>query len=275
MNKGDHICVQYVGFIHHGIYCGDGIVIHYEGKQQSCKISRILLNEFSQGRSISIVEYSDCHEPDVVVERAESRLGEANYNLIFNNCEHFAWWCKTGQEISEQIRNFFVNMVGQPINGMVSAGASGAATEVVFALNVAERARMMSTLNPVRRFLINQYFIRGPVVNVPLKGLRAAQVSGTASLVSGVVSCWMVNQMYKDNSHLSDNEREARKKARDAGRNASMIGGILTTLAVIPVGGVAAITLAASIPAIFCVTAAGIAYDLSSQKQVDSSEKSS
>ena len=32
-----------------------------------------------------------------------SRLGEQNYNLLFNNCEHFATWCKTGRHSSGQV----------------------------------------------------------------------------------------------------------------------------------------------------------------------------
>jgi hypothetical protein len=43
---------------------------------------------------------------DHVVERAQSRLGEQKYNLLFNNCEHFASWCKTGISYSKQITNF-------------------------------------------------------------------------------------------------------------------------------------------------------------------------
>jgi hypothetical protein len=31
------------------------------------------------------------------------RLGEQRYNLIFNNCEHFAIWCKTGRHRSAQV----------------------------------------------------------------------------------------------------------------------------------------------------------------------------
>jgi hypothetical protein len=42
----------------------------------------------------------------VVVQRAESRLGQSNYNLLFNNCEHFATWCKTGVSDSQQVRDF-------------------------------------------------------------------------------------------------------------------------------------------------------------------------
>jgi hypothetical protein len=37
------------------------------------------------------------------VERARSRLGENKYNLVFNNCEHFAIWCKTGISESKQV----------------------------------------------------------------------------------------------------------------------------------------------------------------------------
>ena len=31
------------------------------------------------------------------------RLGEQDYNLLFNNCEHFATWCKTGRHRSGQV----------------------------------------------------------------------------------------------------------------------------------------------------------------------------
>jgi hypothetical protein len=37
------------------------------------------------------------------VERARSRIGEGKYSLIFNNCEHFAIWCKTGISHSTQV----------------------------------------------------------------------------------------------------------------------------------------------------------------------------
>jgi Lecithin retinol acyltransferase/PspA/IM30 family len=91
---------------HHGIDCGDGTVIHY--RKPSEIIERTSLATFTRGNSISIKNYSQgfCFVPDVVVSRAESRLGEENYNLLFNNCEHFATWCKTGISDSKQIRDF-------------------------------------------------------------------------------------------------------------------------------------------------------------------------
>lgn len=41
------------------------------------------------------------------IKRAKSRLGEKNYNLVTNNCEHFAIWCKTNISESYQVTNVF------------------------------------------------------------------------------------------------------------------------------------------------------------------------
>ena len=41
--------------------------------------------------------------PQETIQRAKSRLGEHNYSLPFNNCEHFAIWCKTGMSESTQV----------------------------------------------------------------------------------------------------------------------------------------------------------------------------
>jgi hypothetical protein len=91
---------------HHGIDCGDGTIIHY--RKPSEVIERTSLEIFSKGNSISVKQYSKgfCFVPEVVVSRAKSRLGETDYNLLFNNCEHFATWCKTGINDSKQIRDF-------------------------------------------------------------------------------------------------------------------------------------------------------------------------
>ncbi|MCR4717718.1 MAG: lecithin retinol acyltransferase family protein, partial [Lachnospiraceae bacterium] len=43
------------------------------------------------------------YSPEETVKRAMSRLGEAEYNLVFNNCEHFVMWCKTGIGWSLQV----------------------------------------------------------------------------------------------------------------------------------------------------------------------------
>ena len=46
------------------------------------------------------------YSPEKTVERAESRLGERDYNIATNNCEHFATWCKTGKSKSSQVEKF-------------------------------------------------------------------------------------------------------------------------------------------------------------------------
>ena len=45
------------------------------------------------------------YSPEETVSRAYSRLGETNYNLLTNNCEHFAIWCKTNLSESWQIND--------------------------------------------------------------------------------------------------------------------------------------------------------------------------
>ncbi len=47
------------------------------------------------------------YSPEETIERAKSRLGESSYNLIDNNCEHFAIWCKTGIQESYQVEGIF------------------------------------------------------------------------------------------------------------------------------------------------------------------------
>jgi len=112
MAKGDQIYVfrpylEIQGlYEHHGIDCGDGTVIHYRKTNET--ISQTPLFTFSHGLKIYIREYVKgfCFIPDTVIKRAKSRLGEQQYNLLFNNCEHFATWCKTGISDSKQIRDF-------------------------------------------------------------------------------------------------------------------------------------------------------------------------
>jgi predicted DNA binding CopG/RHH family protein len=112
MAKGDCIYVyrnfgQLQGvYKHYGIDCGDGTVIHY--RKPSEVIEQTSFATFSRGNPVYVAEYSEGfgYIPDVVVERAKSRLKEQEYNLLSNNCEHFASWCKTGISDSKQIRNY-------------------------------------------------------------------------------------------------------------------------------------------------------------------------
>lgn len=51
------------------------------------------------------------------VKRAMSRIGEENYNLVTNNCEHFAMWCKTGVAESSQVKNIVRAALATEVKG--------------------------------------------------------------------------------------------------------------------------------------------------------------
>ncbi|OEF98362.1 lecithin retinol acyltransferase family protein [Desulfuribacillus alkaliarsenatis] len=96
---GDHIYVYLksfgVDFTHHGIYVGSNNVIHYSKN----RVELVSVSEFSEGNKIhrlskysSPISYSEAE----IVRRAYKRLGEVSYNIIFNNCENFARWCRSG-----------------------------------------------------------------------------------------------------------------------------------------------------------------------------------
>lgn len=142
--RGDHIYVRRFGgfYAHHGIDAGDGTVIHYTSSHWMTprQVRRTSLDLFAGNDTIYIRDYTkflqklekgDLVEKasqdfnqwmdrlrgihvesmdfsaDAVMSRAESRLGEFAFDIIFNNCEHFATWCKTGISNSEQVNELW------------------------------------------------------------------------------------------------------------------------------------------------------------------------
>ena len=68
-------------------------------------ISETGFYEFVKGSSTFFIVDVDslglkCFDSSEVVQRAKENIGKKNYNLVFNNCEHFAFWCKTGENIA-------------------------------------------------------------------------------------------------------------------------------------------------------------------------------
>ena len=59
--------------------------------------------KFDTNENLYVIKHTSCFDPETVISRAESKLGEREYNAFTNNCEHFALWCKTGVSSSEQI----------------------------------------------------------------------------------------------------------------------------------------------------------------------------
>ena len=69
-----HIVVSRTWYAHHGIYVGDGKVVHYRGVSRSlrvCPVEEVSLAEFSRGRPIRVCLNSGARfDRDVVIGRA-------------------------------------------------------------------------------------------------------------------------------------------------------------------------------------------------------------
>ena len=109
-NYGDLICSDHGLYKHFGIYINEDCVIHYDGKIDDKFLRKMCIRKTNMDRFLAGNEnFKVCKfknnfaEPCEVVQRANSRIGEQNFNIIFNNCEHFGHWCKTGVSKSNQV----------------------------------------------------------------------------------------------------------------------------------------------------------------------------
>lgn len=94
------------------------------------RIARVMRRSWRpnfQGDHVYLLVHTDCSDPAIVINRARSRLGNANYSPIENNCEHFAMWCKTGKQSSDQIKKALL-MIS---NGVEEASKKEVATKVM------------------------------------------------------------------------------------------------------------------------------------------------
>lgn len=104
---GTRLIVCRLGYRHHGIYAGEGRVIHYAGRARyphGC-IEEISLQDFIGNRSVNLGRAPDRFRGEDIVRRARSRLGECRYDLLNNNCEHFCNWCQLGEARSQQVES--------------------------------------------------------------------------------------------------------------------------------------------------------------------------
>jgi len=104
---GTHLMSPRRGYVHHGIYAGDGRVIHYAGFHRAFRrgpVQETSLAEFARGRAVQAIASSAAQFAGIeVVARARTRLGENRYRVWTNNCEHFVHWCLSGTSRSTQV----------------------------------------------------------------------------------------------------------------------------------------------------------------------------
>lgn len=109
---GAHLITPRCGYTHHGIYVGNGRVVHYAGWSRSAwtrrPVEEVSLTQFAGDCGIAVLRDSPTRfSPAEVVARARSRLGEDRYRVATNNCEHFCHWCLSGENRSAQVERLF------------------------------------------------------------------------------------------------------------------------------------------------------------------------
>ena len=104
---GSHVVTSRRGYTHHGIFVGDGRVVHYAGLSRGWRrgpVEEVSLVEFARGRPVRVRPSGNRRfDHTEVVARARSRLGENCYRVLSNNCEHFCEWSLHGEARSRQV----------------------------------------------------------------------------------------------------------------------------------------------------------------------------
>ena len=104
-----HLVTPRRGYIHHGLYVGNGRIIHYPGLVGGFRrraVEEISLAKFARGQPIGVrTDSNPRFERADVILRARARLGENRYDILRNNCEHFCEWCLSGVSRSRQLES--------------------------------------------------------------------------------------------------------------------------------------------------------------------------
>lgn len=224
MARGEHIYVERPqGYSHHGIDLGDGTVIHFSGEPGGSKINacicRVQLGVFAGSGQVMVQRYAICATPDEVVARAESRLGERGYHLVFNNCEHFARWCATGRHSSAQVNGAFA--AGGVGATAVSAAQGGG--RVIAAVGLAPGVSAPGIMSGLAR--IGSVIGGGAVAGLVVVGA-----------VPALVSAGIMNVALADDPALLDEVRSARRVGRWAAVGGGAVGSVAGVAAVHTMG---------------------------------------
>lgn len=131
-NLGDHLYTERKGYTHHGIYIGGGEVIHYSGFANGWHrgvVEVTTLEKFANGHKFGAISYPvRTYNGQESVERAQKRLGEDLYDLVFNNCDAFVMWCIFGVNASPQVAGAVLTTYTS--YALYSAGAAATASSL-------------------------------------------------------------------------------------------------------------------------------------------------
>ncbi|XP_053384630.1 lecithin retinol acyltransferase-like [Mercenaria mercenaria] len=155
LQRGDHIAVEGemagVKYYHHGIFLGHSIgVADFGGTNKVTATVRIVdILEFTDQGKRLLVRYryrrSECLPAEEAARNAEAlaanpRLWGA-YDLIKNNCEHFATRCKVGRAVSFQVLQMlrkFVGLLASPATSLAASSSLSVGASVYMANNASK-----------------------------------------------------------------------------------------------------------------------------------------
>lgn len=112
---GDHIYVKRRRqfYSHHGIYAGNGQVLHFKGAVREKKDPTVIISDiatFLNNGKLQRRSYDRRLPHAETVQLARAHLAQKGYSLVFNNCEHFATYCATGKKKSTQVHRVIGGM---------------------------------------------------------------------------------------------------------------------------------------------------------------------
>lgn len=128
---GDMIRVKLGTILHYGIYVSEGEVIQFGlppvGREmlsgEGVTVCSTDIDGFSCGNFVEVAvpdkkEKKKRFSPEKTVQIAKSRLGEGGYNVLHNNCEHFANECYFGVHRCEQEEKLRQKWLSRPVLGV-------------------------------------------------------------------------------------------------------------------------------------------------------------
>jgi hypothetical protein len=236
---GEHLATQRYklglpAYTHHGIYVGDGQVIHYAGNSgdpeaDGEKIQLVTLEKFKAGQNVwSVPHPNSNHTGEQVVARARERLGENGYSVFSNNCEHFCNWAIDGSHTSQQVD------VGTAFAAPLGGGGLGyvglSAVTLSSAAGLAGGAALMNGA--------------AGVSVLPFLGAAVGGIA-TAGLAAGGVSSYAMSQtLLAEREGQSDEEKDALAVGRAASVAGVAAGAAGTVAAISAAGAVSGLSAA-------------------------------
>uniref|UniRef100_A0AC35TVC5 LRAT domain-containing protein n=1 Tax=Rhabditophanes sp. KR3021 TaxID=114890 RepID=A0AC35TVC5_9BILA len=151
VTKGDLIeikrksqrCINLLSYNHWGVYLGDGRLGHYvesdwksggvtrsfpdtpwgiENKKLEINVYFVTIDDLAKACEGDYCRKNNKYDrefpifpDDAIARRVISRIGESDYDLFSNNCEHFANWARYNKHTSRQVmrlRNILIVVFG-------------------------------------------------------------------------------------------------------------------------------------------------------------------